>query len=503
MPATIFSAAFRGREPQLVTVECSTAPGLPGFAIVGLPDKAVSEAKDRIRASLSELHISLPSKKITINLSPADLPKMGAQFDLPIALAVLEAIGVLEAGTGAEFLAVGELSLGGELIATRGALPAALLALETEKTLLCASGAGQEAAWIEALRVYEAPRLMDLLHHLTEKKPLAQAAPAPLPAPRGAPCFSEIKGQERAKRAMEIAAAGHHHMLLVGPPGAGKTMLATRLPGILPPFGAEERLESSILHSLAGSLGEQGILAERPFLAPHHSASMAAMVGGGKQAGPGQISLAHNGVLFLDELPEFKRDVLEALREPLEAERITIARADQAHTYPSRFQLIAAANPCRCGDEKSCKRGAACSRDYLGKISGPLLDRIDIRLEVPPVSFQDLQFAPSGEASETIAARVSAARALQEDRYATHPGIAANGQAGSVVLDEVARPSAAGRALLEKADARFGLSARSYYRLLRLARTIADLDGDAEVDHPHLSEAIAYRLSGSGAMPWR
>ena len=498
MLARAFTVAFEGVEARMVEVQCAVAPGMPHFGIVGLPDKAVSEARERVRAALSALSIALPSRRITVNLAPADLPKEGAHFDLPIALALLAALDIIPKDSVEGTVALGELSLDGRLLPVIGALPAALAAAEEDRALLCPRASGAEAAWVGAVQVLAAASLDQVVRHYTGQSPLTPAEAGEVtdgPFPRD---LAEVKGQERAKRALEIAAAGRHHMLMVGTPGSGKSMLAARLPGLLPPLSAPEALETSMIHSLAGLISEGGISRRRPFREPHHTASMAAIVGGGKGAKPGEISLAHNGVLFLDEFPEFARPVLETLRQPIETGEVVVARANAHVRYPCRFLLIAAANPCRCGylsdPARACTKAPLCGQDYLGRISGPLMDRFDLRVEVPPVAWQDLDLAATGESSATVAARVAAARARQAARFATHPGLRVNADMEGRLLEETATPDAEGRAFLARAAERFGLTARGYHRILRVARTIADLDDSADVRHPHLAEAVSYRL---------
>jgi magnesium chelatase family protein len=496
------SVAFEGLDARRVEVQCAVTPGLPGFTIVGLPDKAVSEARERVRTALQAMAIALPSKRITVNLSPADLPKEGSHFDLPITLALLAAIGIVPADRVSSAMALGELSLDGRLVAVHGALPTALAAGEDDLVLLCPSGCGAEAAWVGATPVFAAPSLADLVAHLTDRAPLDPARPGEV---RDAPvtgCLSEVRGQERAKRALEIAAAGRHHLLMIGAPGSGKSMLAARLPGIMPPLTAPEALETSMIHSIAGLLDEGGISRTRPFRAPHHTASMAAIVGGGRGAKPGEVSLAHNGVLFLDEFPEYHRATLETLRQPIETGEVIVARANAHVRYPCRFLLLAAANPCRCGHlydaDLACGRAPVCGEDYLARISGPLMDRFDLRLEVPPVSFRDLDVPPGGETSATIAKRVAAARDVQLRRFeAIGSDARVNADAEGALLDEIATPDAGGKAMLLAAAERFRLTARGYHRVLRLARTIADLDATATIATPHIAEALGYRLIGT------
>ena len=497
MAARAYTVAFQGVEAREVEVQCAMVPGLPGFAIVGLPDKAVSEARDRVRAALSALSIALPSKKVTINLSPADLPKEGSHFDLPIALALLAAMEILPKDAVEMTVALGELSLDGTLVPVIGALPAAMAAAEQDRTLLCPEGSGAEAAWVDAAQVIAARDLGDVVRHYTGQAPLEPATAGQLTAAGHAPDMRDVKGQERAKRALEIAAAGRHHVLMVGTPGSGKSMMAARLSGILPPLNAMEALETSMIHSLAGLLDAGGISMDRPFREPHHTASMAAIIGGGRGAKPGEVSLAHNGVLFMDEFPEFPRTVLETLRQPIETGEVMIARANNHVKYPCRFMLVAAANPCKCGylsdASRACARAPGCGDDYLGRISGPLMDRFDLRVDVPPVTYTDLDLPADGETSATIAARVAAARAVQLDRYADHD-IRHNADLSGALLDAVAQPDTDGRALLNKAADRFGLSARGYHRVMRVARTIADLDGSERVLRSHVGEAISYRV---------
>ena len=499
MVALAYTVAFEGVEARLVEVQCTVSPGMPAFAIVGLPDKAVSEARERVRAALTEMAIALPSKRITVNLSPADLPKEGSHFDLPIALALLAALDIVPAEEVARTVALGELSLGGQLVPVIGALPAAMAAAEEERTLLCPRASGAEAAWVGSVEVIGAGSLAEVIRHFTGDAPLAPATPGEVTTERFSRDLRDVKGQERAKRALEIAAAGRHHLFLVGSPGSGKSMLAARLPGILPPLSPSEALETSMIHSLAGLLTGGGISRSRPFREPHHTASMAAIVGGGRGAKPGEISLAHNGVLFMDEFPEFPKAVLETLRQPVETGEVVVARANAHVRYPCRFMLVAAANPCRCGyltePARSCGKAPLCGEDYLGRISGPLMDRFDLRVEVPPVSFQDLDLPPSGESSQEVRGRVAKARSAQERRYAGHETARLNADAEGRLLEEVAEPCTEGRDLLGKVAARIGLSARGYHRVLRVARTIADLDGSDRVRRPHVAEAVSYRLA--------
>ncbi|MCF6234463.1 MAG: YifB family Mg chelatase-like AAA ATPase [Rhodobacteraceae bacterium] len=494
-----YTVAFQGVEARLVEVQCAVSPGLPAFAVVGLPDKAVSEARDRVRSSLSSMAIALPSKRITVNLSPADLPKEGSHFDLPIALALLAALEIIPAEAAQNTLSLGELSLDGTLVPVLGALPAAMTAAEHDKTLLCPVGSGAEAAWVGQCEVIGATGLGSVARHFTGQSLIAPAKPGEVTTEPSTRDLRDVKGQERAKRALEIAAAGRHHLMLVGTPGSGKSMLAARIPGILPPLTPAEALETSMIRSLCGLLDEGGINRTRPFREPHHTASMAAIVGGGRGAKPGEVSLAHNGVLFMDEFPEFPRAVLETLRQPIETGEIMVARANAHVKYPCKFMLIAAANPCKCGylsdPARACARVPICGEDYLGRISGPLMDRFDLRLEVPPVAFSDLDLPASGDCSATVAARVAQAREVQANRYDTAPGLRLNADAEGAQLEEIATPDSEGKALLIKAAERFGLTARGYHRVLKVARTIADLDHAPDVQRPHIAEALSFRLS--------
>jgi len=498
MVARTCTVAFEGVEARLVEVQCAVAAGLPAFTIVGLPDKAVSEARERVRAALTAMSIALPSKRITINLAPADLPKEGSHFDLPIALALLAALEILPGEDVENTVALGELSLDGRLMPVPGALPAAMAAAEESRTLLCPKACGAEAAWVGDARVLAASSLAEVVRHYTGQAPLAPAEPGQVLPPATTRDLRDVKGQERAKRALEVAAAGRHHLLMIGAPGSGKSMLAARLPGILSDLDPAEALETSMIHSLAGLLDEGGIQRARPYRAPHHTASIAAIVGGGRGAKPGEISLAHNGVLFLDEFPEFPRTVLETLRQPIETGEVVVARANAHIRYPCRFLLVAAANPCRCGHladaSRACARAPSCGEEYLGRISGPLIDRFDLRVEVPPVAFQDLGLPPSGDASGEVAARVAQARARQSARFADIPEARVNADAEGALLEEIAAPCAEGRDLLARVAERFHLSARGYHRILRVARTIADLDNAQTVRTPHVAEAISYRL---------
>lgn len=501
MVARSYTVAFEGVEARLVEVQCAVAPGLPYFGVVGLPDKAVSEAKERVRAALAAMSIALPSKRIVVNLSPADLPKEGSHFDLPIAVALLAALDIIPKDAAESTVSLGELSLDGRLVPVIGALPAAMAAAEEDRALLCPKACGAEAAWVGATQVLAASTLDEVLRHFTGQKPISPAEAGEVITDPFTRDLRDVKGQERAKRALEIAAAGRHHLLMLGSPGSGKSMLAARLAGILPPLSAAEALETSMIHSLAGLLSEGGISRSRPFREPHHTASMEAIVGGGKGAKPGEISLAHNGVLFMDEFPEFPRAVLETLRQPIETGDVVVARANAHVRYPCKFLLIAAANPCKCGylsdPARACAKVPICGQEYLGRISGPLMDRFDLRVEVPPVAYSDLDLPATGDASHVVAARVLQARNRQLARFDGQPNMRVNADLEGAMLEDLAAPDPQGRDLLAKVAEKFGLSARGYHRILRVARTIADLDHSDMVRLPHIAEAVSYRIVGS------
>ena len=499
MVAIAYTVAFEGVQARLVEVQCAIAAGIPAFTIVGLPDKAVSEARERVRSAFTALNIALPAKRITVNLSPADILKEGSHFDLPIALAVLGACEVIPCDELAAVVSLGELALDGRLVPVVGALPATMAAAEEGRSLICPQRCGAEAAWAGSVPVFAPATLREVVGHLTGRSPLAPAIAGEVHMPAPARDLSEVRGQERAKRALEIAAAGRHHLLMVGPPGAGKSLLASCLPGIMPPLTAAEALETSMIQSLAGLLDGGGISRAAPYRDPHHTASMAAIVGGGRGARPGEVSLAHNGVLFLDELPEFARPVLETLRQPLEMGEVVVARANAHVRYPCRFVLIAAANPCRCGHladpARACAKAPLCGTDYLQRISGPLLDRFDLRIEVPAVAVDDLALPARGETSAAVSTRIAEARARQDVRYRDHPSVRVNADAAPALLEAVAAPDAEGLALLKRAAERIGLSARGYHRVLRTARTIADLAADEHVAGRHVAEALSYRAT--------
>jgi magnesium chelatase family protein len=496
MVARVATVAFLGLEARAVEVQVQLAPGVPAFIVVGLPDKAVAESRERVRAALSAIGLTLPPKRITVNLSPADLPKEGSHYDLPIALGLLGAMGVIDAETLSAYLVVGELGLDARVAPAPGVLLAALHAAERELGLVCPAAQGPEAAWAATVEVIAAPDLLSLIGHFKGGAPLTPPRPGSADLPPRLADLRQVKGQETAKRALEIAAAGGHNLLMSGPPGAGKSLMAACLPGILPELTPAEALEVSMVASVAGELQDGRLLRARPFRTPHHSASMAALVGGGLKVRPGEVSLAHLGILFLDELPEFQRTVLDSLRQPLETGKVTVARANAHVTFPARVQLIAAMNPCRCGhlDDPAlaCSRAPRCAADYQAKLSGPLLDRIDLHVDVAAVSAADLVLPPPAEGSDEVAARVAAARAIQTDRYAGH-GVRTNAEADGDLLDTVAALDDAGRKLLAQAAEAMRLSARGYHRVLRVSRTIADLAGAEDIGRVHIAEALSYR----------
>ena len=502
MVARVGTVAFQGIDGVPVDVQVMVAPGKIGIQIVGLPDKAVAESRERVYAALHASGLALPPKRITVNLAPADLPKEGSHFDLPIVLGLMAALGAIPADALSGYLVIGELNLDGTIAPITGALPAAMCANALGKGLICPADSGAEAAWAGADIDILAPRsLIALANHFRGTQVLSRPVPAIRALPANLPDLADIKGQESAKRALEVAAAGGHNLLMVGPPGSGKSMLAARLPSILPPLSPAELLEVSMIHSIAGQLSGGKLSDRRPFRTPHHSATMAALVGGGLRARPGEASLAHQGILFLDELPEFTPQVLDALRQPLETGECIIARANHRVSYPAAFQLVAAMNPCRCGmagePGHSCARGPRCASDYQARISGPLMDRIDIRIDVPAVSATDLIRPRPSERSADVARRVALARERQRERFhaAGMKGTATNARCSTALIEAVAAPDPGGLQLLRDAAEKFKFSARGYHRVLKVARTLADLDGKDELGRIHLAEAISYRIA--------
>lgn len=500
MVAKIQTVSFEGVNVLPVDVQVQFTHGLPGITIVGLPDKTVAESKERIRASFQSMGLDLPAKRIVVNLAPADIQKEGSHYDLPIAVGMMVQMGILDNIEMEEYVILGELGLDASIAHIAGSLPAAIHAASRDLALICPARCGTEAAWAGDIKILAAPNLIALVNHFKGTQVLTQPEiPAISDLPPTQPNLKDVKGQKLAKRALEVAAAGGHNLLMIGPPGSGKSMLSSRLPGILPPLAPHEALEVTMIHSINGNLPEEGLIRHRPYRDPHHSASLAALVGGGIRCKPGEISLAHKGVLFLDELPEFNRNALESLRQPIETGKVVVARANSHVTYPSQVQLIAAMNPCRCGyfgdKERECTRAPRCAADYQSKISGPLMDRFDIVIEVPEVKAADLMRSPDGEDSSQVAHRVAVARTYQYARLAAigSSDHLVNANIDSETLDKIVDLSQASVNLLSTVMEKFKLSGRGYHRILRVARTIADLDQSATIETQHLSEAVGYR----------
>ena len=501
MVAHVRTVALAGIEVLEVEVQVQITSGLPAFSVVGLADKAVAESRERVRGALSAIGLSLPPKRIIVNLAPADLQKEGSHFDLPIALGLLVAMGIVPEDAIQNFVVLGELALDGKISAVNGVLPAAIDANAYERGIICPAACGPEAAWAGGdLQILAVPHLLALINHIKGTQLLSQPQPMIAEDQRSFPDLADIKGQESAKRALEISAAGGHNLLMIGPPGSGKSMLAACLPGLLPALSPAEALEVSMIHSVAGLMQEGKLTQRRPFRDPHHSASLPALIGGGARARPGEVSLAHFGVLFLDELPEFSRAALESLRQPLESGRAVIARANNHLTYPARFQLISAMNPCRCGyledAGRACSRAPKCATDYQARLSGPFLDRIDLHMNVLAVSPADLVLPPPAETSANVAQRVAAARAIQTQRYAEltqHDNVRVNAEADGKLLDAVVILDSDGSLFLRQAAEKMKLTARGYHRVLRVARTLADLEKKQNVHRLHIAEALSYR----------
>jgi magnesium chelatase family protein len=504
MAARVVTLAISGVEADRVDVQVQITMGEPKFFLVGMGDKAISESRERVRAAFVGMGLALPSRRIIANLAPADLPKEGSHYDLPIALAIMAGMGIIPPDALEGWAAVGELALDGRITPVAGALPAAVAAGGLGLGLICPEACGPEAAWAGGTRVLAAPSLIALVNHFRGTQVLAPPEPGAMLDGERVPDLRDVKGQENAKRALEIAAAGGHNLLFVGPPGSGKSMMAQRLPGLLPPLTPTELLETSMVHSVAGLIARGALTRSRPFRSPHHSASMAALTGGGLKAKPGEVSLAHNGVLFLDELPEFSAQALDSLRAPLETGEVMVARANAHIRYPAQIQLVAAMNPCKCGHgglgRGACGRAPRCQQTYQTKVSGPLMDRIDLQVEVPPVTAADLSLPPPVEGTREVAARVAVARGVQAERAAGFgaDAPALNARADGQFLEKTAALDDAARALLARAAEQGNLTARGWTRTIRLARTIADLEGSDAIRRVHVAEALIYRRVAPG-----
>jgi magnesium chelatase family protein len=498
MVARVKTFTFNGIEPAEVDVQVKISSGTVAFMLVGLPDKAVSESRERVRAAMGSIGLSLPARRITVNLAPADLQKEGSQFDLPIAIGILSAMNVVPEDAVSNYYALGELALDGTITQISGVLPAAMFANAAGMGIICPEECGSEAAWAgDGVDIIAPRNLMELINHLNGRQLLARPQRnIDSTPPQSVTNLKDVKGQTLAKRALEIAAAGGHNLLMVGPPGTGKSMLASSLPGILPPLDSEEILEVSVINSIAGSLSEGRLMTTRPYRDPHHSTSIPAMVGGGKNPKPGEISLSHNGVLFLDELPEFPRAVLESLRQPIETGKVNVARVNSHVTYPANFQLIAAMNPCRCGylgdAPRECGKAPRCSSEYQAKISGPLLDRIDIHVEVSSLNTNEIFSVEDAESSEVVAKRVAKARNIQRSRF-KESGIRTNTEMSAEHIKTFAELDLECMELMKKALEKNTISMRGYNRIIKVALTIADLAENSAISRPHLAEALSYR----------
>ncbi len=499
MVSRVSTFSLNGIDAIDIDVQCQLASGAVNFVVVGLPDKTVAEARDRIRAAFASLGLSMPPKKIIINLSPADINKEGSHYDLPIMLSILSSMKIIPDNSLSSFYAMGEIALDGGLVAVNGVLPAAISANQSGKGIICPAENAMEAKWAsDEMYVLGAKNILDLINHFNNKQQISEIEFVPnVSGTINYPDFSDIKGQENAKRAAEIAAAGGHNLLMSGPPGSGKSMIASRIPSIMPDLSSKEILETSIIHSVAGNIRAGKLVTNRPFRSPHHNCSMPSMIGGGAKVKPGEISLSHNGILFLDELPEFPRQVLDSLRQPLETKEVSISRVNSHVTYPSNFQLIAAMNPCKCGylsePEQACSRAPRCGQEYQMKLSGPLLDRFDIHIEVSSQNPLHAYEKQESEPSKNIRKRVLDARLIQEERL-KNTKFNLNSEIEGGDLMELCKLDERANSLLKTGVEKLKLSMRGHSKVLKTARTIADLEQSDIIQKQHLAESLSYRM---------